>query len=543
MPKPRPSKNWPANASEFTGVSRDSSVAVDVLSPMPTPGRGGRREEDTTVRGMFGEDGSDACPSSLPGPAQCCRGSEEWKRHLEHSPISLLLLVAMRVLNAGAIASGVVALYLGVLCAVEDLGLGGWAQLFLAIGSAEVGLGAFGIYATYFHIWLLFYLFAMMVLWLVAIWLALFLPGYYSVLWQSLKATAIHGGLQERFFASADPNSSEMNTLSTHGCIGQPFIEWHPACRGVLERYVEQELHLDMWRIQLISGGVLLVAGSISAYWIVGPRTTVEVMLDGARYMQYTIAVKWTCITLYWYLFLDWDWGWIMASIMCTVSVALCVVPCCISPGTEEVALRGRRASPRARERLKWWRPRFSRRCGILTYALLAMLSIITAWYCLSGQDAVSNNIRVHFGQFCNEDCQDQLRYTLRAECESRQDADAQIAAAAQETIEAFGESADAGADADTEMPASTGEGRRMQQQRSLVEDTDGAPDPCEVAMQQMEDRFVEQKMSQLDFAGWALVFLAEMEVLQCLCLLYKGWMAYARQRRRAGAPYREPSI
>ena len=73
--------------------------------------------------------------------------------------------------------------------------------------------GVFGIWATYFHIWLLFYLFAMVLLWLVAIWVGLFLPGYYGALWGSLKAQAIHGGLEQRFFASADPSSPEMNTL------------------------------------------------------------------------------------------------------------------------------------------------------------------------------------------------------------------------------------------------------------------------------------------------------------------------------------------
>ena len=104
---------------------------------------------------------------------------------------------------------------LGTLCAVEDLGLGGWAELFFSVGIIEIGLGVFGIYATYFHIWLLFYLFAMVLLWLAAIWLALFLPGYYAVMNRSFYELALSGGLQQRFIATADPDSPEMKTLAS----------------------------------------------------------------------------------------------------------------------------------------------------------------------------------------------------------------------------------------------------------------------------------------------------------------------------------------
>eukprot|EP01043_Picozoa_sp_COSAG02_P015628 COSAG02_NODE_670_length_18676_cov_29.852029_3_plen_438_part_00 len=437
----------------------------------------------------------------------------------------------MRALNAGVIASGVIALYLSALCAVEDLGLGGWAKLFLVLGSAQVGLGAFGIFATYFHIWLLFYLFAMAVLWLVAIWLALFLPGYYTVLWANLESDAISGGLQQRFFATADPSSREMSTLSRHECINAPFDQWHPACRGVLVRYVEQELHLNLWHSQWVCGVFLLILGSIFSYLTVGPRTAVDVLQDGARYMQGSAAVTWACVTLYWYFFLDWDWGGFMASILFGSSIALCVVPCCISSGSEEVRLRGRRSSPRGR--LKWWRPQFTGRCGVLTYALLAVLAIMAAVYCLGGQEDAGKRIRSHFGQFCDEDCQAELEYTLRAECESRQDADAQVAAAAQETIQT----------------ASDGEGRRrlrqldQLRQRGLAEVTDDISDPCHVTATQVQERFVEDKKTQLDKVGWTMVFVAEVEVLQCVCFFYKSWVARTRRRQRAGAPYRESSI
>eukprot|EP01043_Picozoa_sp_COSAG02_P035734 COSAG02_NODE_2577_length_8495_cov_107.952477_1_plen_51_part_10 len=47
---PRPSKSWPNALTDFSGVSRDSSVAVDVVSPMATPGRrGGDGLDDSTV--------------------------------------------------------------------------------------------------------------------------------------------------------------------------------------------------------------------------------------------------------------------------------------------------------------------------------------------------------------------------------------------------------------------------------------------------------------------------------------------------------------
>ena len=64
---PRPGKSWPAN-TDFSNVSRDSSVvAVDVLSPMPTPGRSDSSslDDSTVVRGMFGKIESDGCPTSL----------------------------------------------------------------------------------------------------------------------------------------------------------------------------------------------------------------------------------------------------------------------------------------------------------------------------------------------------------------------------------------------------------------------------------------------------------------------------------------------
>ena len=72
----------------------------------------------------------------------------------------------------------------------------------------------------------------------------------------------------------------------THGCVEAPFNEWHPACRGVLERYVEQELHLNLWRSQLVCCAALLIFGSVFSYCTVGSRTAVDVVLDGARYMQ-----------------------------------------------------------------------------------------------------------------------------------------------------------------------------------------------------------------------------------------------------------------
>ena len=150
-----------------------------------------------------------------PGPEQCCRGSHEWKRRLDQSPISLVLLVGMRAVNVLAIGAGVVAIYLGTLCLVEDMGLGGWASVFFSVGLTEIGVGLFGIYATYFHIWLLFYLFAMVLLWLTAIWLALFLPGYYATLEHSLLAAARSGGLQVTPHAILTRSTNEKSFLSS----------------------------------------------------------------------------------------------------------------------------------------------------------------------------------------------------------------------------------------------------------------------------------------------------------------------------------------
>ena len=548
---PRPGKSWPAN-TDFSNVSRDSSVvAVDVLSPMPTPGRSDSSslDDSTVVRGMFGKVNSDSCPTSLPDPTQCCGGSLEWKRRLEQSPISLVLLIGMRVLNAGAIASGVIAIYLGTLCAVEDLGLGGWAELFFSVGITEIGLGVFGIYATYFHIYLLFYLFAMVLLWLAAIWLALFLRGYYAVMNRSFYELALSGGLQQRFIATADPDSPEMKTLAAHSCVDMPYSHWAPACQGVLHRYVEEELHLELWHAQMYAGIVLLVVGSICSYGIVGPRTGVNVILDGARYMQGSVAFTWACLTMYWFLFLDWDWGEMMALTMCGVSIALCVVPCCVSSGSEEARMTSRRASPR--ERLKWWRPRFTLRCGVLTYALLALLATLTAWYCLSNQQAAGERIRGHFGRFCDEDCTAGLREDLRLECEAKLAVASEESAAAAETISEV-ESAEALTDplgapaaplsdaAAVDSDESGGGGGR----RRLVEDTDGvSADPCEASLAQVQERFVEGKMAQLDYVGWTMVFVAEVELLQCACLLYKSWALRLRRRGRAASPYREPSI
>ena len=59
----------------------------------------------------------------------------------------------------------------------------------------------------------------------------------------------------------------------------------------------------------------------------------------------------------------------------------------------------------------------------------------------------------------------------------------------------------------------------------------------------QVQERFVEGKMAQLDYVGWTMVFVAEVEMLQCACLLYKSWALRLRRRGRAASPYREPSI
>ena len=211
--------------------------------------------------------------------------------------------------------------------------------------------------------------------------------------------------------------------------------------------------------------------------------------------------------------------------------------------------MTSRRASPR--ERLKWWRPRFTLRCGVLTYALLALLATLTAWYCLSNQQAAGERIRGHFGRFCDEDCTAGLREDLRLECEAKLAVASEESAAAAETISEV-ESAEAltdplGAPAAPLSDAAavdSDEGGGGGGRRRLVEDTDGvSADPCEASLAQVQERFVEGKMAQLDYVGWTMVFVAEVELLQCACLLYKSWALRLRRRGRAASPYREPSI
>ena len=79
--------------------------------------------------------------------------------------------------------------------------------------------------------------------------------------------------------------------MESHGCVELPFEQWHPACQGVLHRYVEAELHLDLWHCEAVAGCVLLIVGSICSYGIVGPRTGVDVIMDGARYMQVSCSI------------------------------------------------------------------------------------------------------------------------------------------------------------------------------------------------------------------------------------------------------------
>ena len=147
--------------------------------------------------------------------------------------------------------------------------------------------------------------------------------------------------------------------------------------------------------------------------------------------LQGSVAFTWVCIAVYWFVFLNWDYGPIMACIIAGVAIALCLVPCCVSSGSED---RSRaRASPR--ERLKWWRPRFSLQCGVLTYALLAFLAMLAAWNCLSGQDASATLVRQSFAKYCDEDCLADLRYTLRNECEAALETQVAEEAAAAETI------------------------------------------------------------------------------------------------------------
>ena len=412
MPRPQ---RWPFGRSDasFGDVSRDSreasrasqdSVDVDVLAPTP-----GRSDEDPeAVRGIFGKINSDGCPSSLPGPESCCRGSEEWKRRLDQNPISVIYLVAMRVLSGGSILVGVVALFLGTVCLAEDLSLGGWAEVFLVVGLGFIGLGLFGIYATYYHIWLLFYLFAMVLLWLVAIWLALFLPGYYEQMMQQLQHKALEGGLWDRVQSSVDPDSPETASLQAHGCFDHGhYSTWsdggHAACWGALRRYIRAELHLDLWHAELLAGVVILIMGTVCSYGIVGPRTVVQVILDGARYLQASAAFVWACIMLYYMTTVQTtcESGQATAWIMFTVSLLLCIVPCCVATGPPHP-----RGTRHHRDRLKWYRPRFSVGCGIVTYALLSAVAILTAVSCLEGQANVVGYIHGHLAECCDADCQ-----------------------------------------------------------------------------------------------------------------------------------------
>ena len=55
--------------------------------------------------------------------------------------------------------------------------------------------------------------------------------------------------------------------------------------------------------------------------------------------------------------------------------------------------------------------------------------------------------------------------------------------------------------------------------------------------------RFTEGIIARLDTVGWAMVMVAEVELLQCLCLLWKGLTQRTQRRGRASSAFREPSI
>ena len=47
-------------------------------------------------------------------------------------------------------------------------------------------------------------------------------------------------------------------------------------------RYIEAELHLDLWHYEAVAGCLLLIIGSICSYCIVGPRTGVDVVMGNS---------------------------------------------------------------------------------------------------------------------------------------------------------------------------------------------------------------------------------------------------------------------
>ena len=188
----------------------------------------------------------------------------------------------------------------------------------------------------------------------------------------------------------------------------------------------------------------------------------------------------------------------------------------------------------------------------------MAFLAMLAAWNCLSGQESSAVFVRQSFGKFCDEDCVADLRYTLRYECEAALETEEQEEAAAAETIgevvaaeetlvtDPIGSDVVVAPSDGGVVVADTTTGRRLAEVEAVA-----VADPCEVCpggeavtvCPKVVDRFIELKMAQLDSAGWAMVFVAEVELLQCACLLYKGCLARRARRTRAASPYREPSI
>ena len=521
--------------ADVSAIGRDSvEVSVDVASPTPAA--------NSSVLGRAKDVVSD--------PHNCCRMSVQWEAQLRQRPVSKWNVIGLRGVSIFACLLGVVCVYLAILCLAEDLDLGSWALVFFVFGCSLVGIGVFGVFASVRHAWMLLYLFLMVIIWLAAIWLTLFVASSFDAMLHKLHHGALAGGLWDRMVQRADAggDSPALTLLRTHHC-GKVFSEaqqWQrskPACWNALTAFINEELHLWLWDDVMYGGLAVLVGGTASSYGVVGGRLAVEVVMDGLRFLQLAVALLCAAAIAYWFEILQLGAGGLLRALVFIASILLCILPFCAHTGTEPRRARPPRAARRhARPtRLRptrldslddpttsinpttgLLRPRIGLRGSVVCYGAIAACAAIASYSCLStggNGSGLLHMVHTEFGQMCPVECQLELQRELSGDCPAPPPPPLPAGVNASDPV--------AVAQAQAVAEAATG-------QREVLT-------PCE--MGEIQHLFLARTAGGLRALGWLLLVVAEVEAVQCACCFYKRAKTVQRRQSRLASPYREPSI
>jgi hypothetical protein len=250
-------------------ISRDSvvgRVSVDAVSlPMD--------DEPGEVGGLFSR-GVGVLRRNPPKVEGCCRASTQWRNHLSASPLPAWYLWTLRSLSVCSACTSALALMLALdmlITADTEVGPTLYAML-AALMLTLAGLGLLGGIASWAHQWLLLYVYILVLIWIEAVWLLLYVPSSLGQIELRIGHSVVESGLWQRFLDDSPGSQSPViQQLSRHRCPTAPegsnaeYLSWHaarPQCWQAVMLFAEDRIDFGLWRVVVASSVVILLSSS-----------------------------------------------------------------------------------------------------------------------------------------------------------------------------------------------------------------------------------------------------------------------------------------